>query len=382
MAEERIEVTGGPAGGSAQDLEGGLEIGRSAEGFGTLGGDPEISRRHAQISRTPEGRLYISDLGSTNGTFVNGERISGSAWLSPGDVVKVGQSTLKVGGGAADAGATRIGESPTAAPTRTGAEPPPPEPTPAPAPEPTPAPAPEPTPAPAPEPKPTPAPPPAPTPGPGPGAPPPPGPGPAARPPSGGGGPNRTLLFAVGGAILLLLIIVGVVIAATSGSDETKKPKPAPLTIPSTQTTPSTPTTTTPTGNTAAKATYILQFDRIQRSYSRLVSALIRRARNPSDVGDIITAFKRLKTLYGSTATRIANLDTPAEILPVSRTYTATLRISSAGVNLIIACARQRSESCYRRRLSSLSSRTRRVRKKFSRAFRSRGYPVAVLAPS
>jgi hypothetical protein len=392
MPEERIEVTGGPASGSAHDLEGGLVIGRSSEGFGTLGGDPEISRRHAQVSRTPEGRLYISDLGSTNGTFVNGERISGSAWLSPGDVVKLGQSTLKVSGGAADAGATRIGASPTSAPTRTGAETPPPAPEAAPAPTPEQKPTPAPPPAPTPEQKPTPAPPPAPTPGPGPGpaaaapgpapgAPSPPGPGPAARPPSSGGGPNRTLLFAIGGAILLVLIIVGVVIAATSGSGE-KKPKPAPLTIPSTQSTPSTPTTTTPTGNTAAKATYILSFDRIQRSYSRLVAALVRKARNPSNVQDIITAFKRLKTLYGSTATRIANLDTPPEILAVSRTYTATLRVSSAGVNLIIACARARSESCYRRRLSSLSSRTRRIRKKFSRAFRSRGYPVAVLAPS
>src|SRR4051794_8926859 len=138
MAEERIEVTGGPASGSANDLAEALVIGRSSEGFGALGGDPEISRRHAQVSRTPEGRLYISDLGSTNGTFVNGERISGSAWLAPGDVVKVGQSTLKVGGGAADAGATRIGEAPTSAPTRTGAEPPPPAPPPAPPPGPRP----------------------------------------------------------------------------------------------------------------------------------------------------------------------------------------------------------------------------------------------------
>jgi len=124
------------------------------------------------------------------------------------------------------------------------------------------------------------------------------------------------------------------------------------------------------------------QFDRVQRSYSKLVAALIRRARNPNSVQDIITAFKRLKTLYGSTATRIANLETPGEIRGVSRTYTATLRVSSAGVNLIIACARARSESCYKRRLNSLSSRTRRIRKKFSRAYRARGYPVAVLAPS
>src|SRR4051795_8034963 len=117
MAEERIEVTGGPASGSANDLTEGLVIGRSSEGFGALGGDPEISRRHAQVSRTPEGRLYVSDLGSTNGTFVNGERISGSAWLAPGDVVKVGQSTLKVGG-SGDPGATSIRPTPTAAPTQ------------------------------------------------------------------------------------------------------------------------------------------------------------------------------------------------------------------------------------------------------------------------
>src|SRR3954470_18075533 len=121
MPGERVEITDGPAAGGEQGLESELLIGRTSEGFGSLNGDPEISRRHAQISRTPEGRLYISDLGSTNGTFVNGERISGSAWLNPGDVVKLGQSTLKVSGGAADAGATRIGESPTSAPTRSGA---------------------------------------------------------------------------------------------------------------------------------------------------------------------------------------------------------------------------------------------------------------------
>src|SRR3954449_1052944 len=140
MAGDRIEVTDGPARGEQSELDKGLIIGRSTEGFGALGGDPEISRRHAQVSRTPEGRLYISDLGSTNGTFVNGERIAGSAWLNPGDVVKVGQSTLKVTGGSADPGATSVRPSPLAAPTQapTGAqeaeaqEPPAPEPTPEP----------------------------------------------------------------------------------------------------------------------------------------------------------------------------------------------------------------------------------------------------------
>jgi hypothetical protein len=187
-----------------------------------------------------------------------------------------------------------------------------------------------------------------------------------------------------------LLVVVGGVLAATGTfSSSDKKPKPPPLTIPSTaastptappETTPTAPTSTGPTA--ATKAAYIIQFDRVQRSYSKLVAKLIRKARNPSSVGDIITSFKRLKTLYGSTATRIGNLETPGEVQGVSRTYTATLRVSSAGVNLIIACARARSESCYTRRLNSLSTRTRRIRKKFSRAFRARGYPVAVLAPS
>src|SRR5215216_2023477 len=104
MAGDRIEVTDGPARGEQSELDKELLIGRSTEGFGALKGDPEISRRHAQISRTDEGRLYISDLGSTNGTFVNGKKIEGSAWLATGDVVKVG-------------------ESPTSAPTRAGAAP-------------------------------------------------------------------------------------------------------------------------------------------------------------------------------------------------------------------------------------------------------------------
>ena len=399
MPGERIEVTDGPAHGEEQDLASELVIGRSADGFGTLKGDPEISRRHAQISRTDEGRLYISDLGSTNGTFVNGNKIEGSAWLSPGDVVKVGQSTLKVGGGVADAGATRIAASPTSAPTRAGQSPPPaggPSPSGGPPPVvPVPTPAASPASASA-----GPSAPPAGAPGPGapgPGAPPAGGPGPGAPPPGqrpappsgGGGGGNRTVLIVVGAVVALLVIVGGALAATGTFSSSDKKPKPPPLTIPSTAaTTPTAPPETTPTAPTstgptaATKAAYIIQFDRVQRSYSKLVAKLIRRARNPDSVQDIITAFKRLKTLYGSTATRIGNLETPGEIRGVSRTYTATLRVSSAGVNLIIACARARSESCYTRRLNSLSSRTRRIRKKFSRAFRTRGYPVAVLAPS
>jgi signal transduction histidine kinase len=54
--------------------------------------DTEISRRHAEIQRTPEG-YRIVDVGSANGTFVNDAQIKEVA-LQPGDRIQVGQSML------------------------------------------------------------------------------------------------------------------------------------------------------------------------------------------------------------------------------------------------------------------------------------------------
>src|ERR1700754_801735 len=54
-----------------------------------------VSRRHAKISST-EGEVYIQDMGSTNGTFVNGEKIAGRALLHEGDRILVGTSIIKV----------------------------------------------------------------------------------------------------------------------------------------------------------------------------------------------------------------------------------------------------------------------------------------------
>src|SRR5215472_9322573 len=50
--------------------------------------DPEVSRRHAALDWTPRG-LGLTDLGSTNGTFVNDVAISG-AWLHGGELVRLG----------------------------------------------------------------------------------------------------------------------------------------------------------------------------------------------------------------------------------------------------------------------------------------------------
>jgi pSer/pThr/pTyr-binding forkhead associated (FHA) protein len=55
--------------------------------------DPNVSRRHAELRRSPTGDWTIADLGSTNGIKVNGRRVSSSR-LSPGDQVTVGTTTF------------------------------------------------------------------------------------------------------------------------------------------------------------------------------------------------------------------------------------------------------------------------------------------------
>jgi pSer/pThr/pTyr-binding forkhead associated (FHA) protein len=56
-----------------------------------------VSRRHAKIT-TSDSDIFIQDMGSTNGTFVNGEKIAGRARLTEGDRILVGTSIIKVVG--------------------------------------------------------------------------------------------------------------------------------------------------------------------------------------------------------------------------------------------------------------------------------------------
>jgi serine/threonine protein kinase len=91
----RLRVTAGNAQGSEIRVDDEFLIGRQEEGEGTLGQDAEISRHHARIARSG-GAFAVEDLGSTNGTFLNGRRISGREILSPGDRIQVGATTLVV----------------------------------------------------------------------------------------------------------------------------------------------------------------------------------------------------------------------------------------------------------------------------------------------
>jgi hypothetical protein len=58
--------------------------------------DPEVSRHHAQVRVAVGGGLEIDDLGSRNGTWVNGTRIRSATPLTSGDVVRVGSTSLLV----------------------------------------------------------------------------------------------------------------------------------------------------------------------------------------------------------------------------------------------------------------------------------------------
>jgi pSer/pThr/pTyr-binding forkhead associated (FHA) protein len=51
---------------------------------------------HCRLSTDARGDLSVEDLDSTNGTFVNDQRVSGRAVLSPGDRLRVGRVELSV----------------------------------------------------------------------------------------------------------------------------------------------------------------------------------------------------------------------------------------------------------------------------------------------
>jgi len=80
-----------------------LVIGRSMKSDLSVA-DRFLSRQHARLFRTDEGWM-IEDLGSRNGTFVNGVRIESPTCVSPGDVIAISASIIKVTepGGAAPA---------------------------------------------------------------------------------------------------------------------------------------------------------------------------------------------------------------------------------------------------------------------------------------
>lgn len=71
-----------------------VKIGRSDENDIVLKNDLNISRNHCEIFQDDEGNIFLTDLESANGCFVNGKKVNGSLLLNTNDIVKLGTTVL------------------------------------------------------------------------------------------------------------------------------------------------------------------------------------------------------------------------------------------------------------------------------------------------
>ncbi|MEU8570135.1 FtsK/SpoIIIE domain-containing protein, partial [Streptomyces pathocidini] len=96
-ASAQLHVVAGPDSGGVHLLHGGqIRVGRSADADVPLD-DPDVSRLHCAVTVSGDGRVTIADLGSTNGTTLDGRPLdSAPAPFTPGALLRVGESTLRL----------------------------------------------------------------------------------------------------------------------------------------------------------------------------------------------------------------------------------------------------------------------------------------------
>ena len=71
-----------------------ITVGRGPQNDVTLDGDDYASAKHARIEPRRDG-VWVEDVGSTNGTYLNGIKLTRARKLTPGDVVRVGETELR-----------------------------------------------------------------------------------------------------------------------------------------------------------------------------------------------------------------------------------------------------------------------------------------------
>ncbi|MFF2195247.1 FHA domain-containing protein [Streptomyces sp. NPDC058157] len=102
LGAPQLHVVSGPDAGGVHLLHpGSVRIGRSADADVPLD-DPDVSRLHCTVTVMPDGRVAVADLGSTNGTALDGAEVGVRAVpLAPGALLRIGESTLRLttGGG-------------------------------------------------------------------------------------------------------------------------------------------------------------------------------------------------------------------------------------------------------------------------------------------
>ncbi|WP_282703598.1 FtsK/SpoIIIE domain-containing protein [Streptomyces sp. CC219B] len=96
-APTRLHVVAGPDAGGVHLLhDGQINVGRSGDADVPLD-DPDVSRLHCAVTVTADGRVSVADLGSTNGTTLDGTRVGGRpVRFAPGALLRIGESALRL----------------------------------------------------------------------------------------------------------------------------------------------------------------------------------------------------------------------------------------------------------------------------------------------
>lgn len=117
----QLTMRSGPVPGTVYSLEGEqLTIGRDSSNDIAVN-DAEVSRRHARLT-FQGGKYVLEDMGSTNGTFVNGQRLTGPRVLKSGEVISLGEQIVFVYEAVeSDPGATMVSARKAAAVARPAA---------------------------------------------------------------------------------------------------------------------------------------------------------------------------------------------------------------------------------------------------------------------
>lgn len=93
----QLHVVAGPDAGGVHLLHGGqIRLGRSADADVALD-DPDVSRMHCAVTVGPDARVSVADLGSTNGTTLDGTRVGDRpVRFPPGALLRIGESALRL----------------------------------------------------------------------------------------------------------------------------------------------------------------------------------------------------------------------------------------------------------------------------------------------